>query len=279
MRFTWRWHRFDDDAHLTMALSSADWFGDDSRVFFALVVFYVMHLCVMAFFHDGSRHLTKTLSFDDGNIIDTNITWWCVLAWLLISLTITASLKYHNTFGMWCSVAWWHWFDVDTSIHIFDGVISLMTAQCFIVSACLKVRHQEHSMAVDFWGLGVLIYELSYGTSPFQGVFLMLMFFLECLVNYSQIFRYCWVIVVLFLFLFCQYLTLWIFSDISKRIWFFYEFCPLEHRVNISRCSNVNCVFFLTIYIFRYLMNAVIRSKMFIIFLFLFFLNCFLITL
>ena len=24
-------------------------------------------------------------------------------------------------------------------------------------------------MAVDFWGLGVLIYELSYGTSPFQG--------------------------------------------------------------------------------------------------------------
>ena len=63
-------------------------------------------------------------------------------------------------------------------------------------------------MAVDFWGLGVLIYELSYGTSPFQGVFLMLMFFLECLVNYSQIFRYCWVIVVLFLFLFCQYLTL-----------------------------------------------------------------------
>ncbi|CAM9424755.1 unnamed protein product, partial [Laminaria digitata] len=31
-----------------------------------------------------------------------------------------------------------------------------------------QVRHQEHSMAVDFWGLGVLIYELSYGTSPFQ---------------------------------------------------------------------------------------------------------------
>ncbi|CAM9116929.1 unnamed protein product [Ectocarpus sp. 12 AP-2014] len=31
-----------------------------------------------------------------------------------------------------------------------------------------QVRHQEHSKAVDFWGLGVLIYELSYGTSPFQ---------------------------------------------------------------------------------------------------------------
>ncbi|CAM9229051.1 unnamed protein product, partial [Hapterophycus canaliculatus] len=31
-----------------------------------------------------------------------------------------------------------------------------------------QVRHQEHSKAVDFWGLGVLIYELSYGKSPFQ---------------------------------------------------------------------------------------------------------------
>lgn len=33
----------------------------------------------------------------------------------------------------------------------------------------MKVRHQEHSKAVDFWGMGVLIYELSYGKSPFQG--------------------------------------------------------------------------------------------------------------
>ncbi|CAM9579284.1 unnamed protein product [Pylaiella littoralis] len=31
-----------------------------------------------------------------------------------------------------------------------------------------QVRHQESSKAVDFWGLGVLIYELSYGKSPFQ---------------------------------------------------------------------------------------------------------------
>ncbi|CAM9525876.1 unnamed protein product [Discosporangium mesarthrocarpum] len=30
-----------------------------------------------------------------------------------------------------------------------------------------QVRHQGHSRAVDFWGLGVLIYELSHGKSPF----------------------------------------------------------------------------------------------------------------
>ncbi|CAM9552261.1 unnamed protein product [Sphacelaria rigidula] len=30
-----------------------------------------------------------------------------------------------------------------------------------------QVRHQSYSKAVDFWGLGILIYELSHGKSPF----------------------------------------------------------------------------------------------------------------
>lgn len=135
---------FDDDVFLMRAASLDEDGIDLAMPFIRMARPFTWH-CDLGRYH---------LFYD---CIDLMMTFDVTMALIDIYVAMTLLRRWHVlTLAFFRR---WRLFDDDNCFD--DGTIFSPRVS--------KVRHQEHSMAVDFWGLGVLIYELSHGTSPFQG--------------------------------------------------------------------------------------------------------------
>lgn len=143
----WRWHCCDDSFYWTTFM----WWWKIFDEYLLDDTYICIFLC------DDGIGLNMALMrrwhlLDDTYICDDGIALAVAFIW-------HQHFVFFDGFYYFC----WQWH------FCYDDIRLTMTPYIHLFRVP-KVRHQEHSMAVDFWGLGVLIYELSYGTSPFQGV-------------------------------------------------------------------------------------------------------------